>query len=70
MKEIDLHGVRHRDVYKLLEKYYMAGDVPFVVITGKSNTMKKIVIQVAATFGLHARESISNVGRLIVSEGR
>ena len=69
MKEIDLHGVRHRDVYKFLEQHYLTGDVPFVVITGKSNTMKKIVIQVAATFGLHAKESISNIGRLIISEG-
>lgn len=28
MKEIDLHGVRHRDVYKILEKHYMNDDVP------------------------------------------
>ena len=70
MKEIDLHGVRHRDVYKLLEKYYMAGDVPFVVITGKSNTMKKIVVTIAGTFGLQTREKLGNDGRLVVYEDR
>ena len=70
MKELDLHGVRHRDVYKLLEKYYMNGDVPFEVITGKSSTMKKIVVQIASTFGLKTREKMGNSGRLIVSESR
>ena len=70
MKEIDLHGVRHRDVYKILEKHYMNGDVPFEVITGKSPTMKKIVVQIALAFGLKTREKLGNSGRLIVSEGR
>ena len=70
MKELDLHGVRHRDVYKLLENYYMNGDVPFVVITGKSSTMKKIVVQIASSFGLQTRETIGNSGRLIVNESR
>ena len=70
MKEIDLHGVRHRDVYKLLEKLHIDGDVPFVVITGRSSTMKKIVVQIARSFGLSAKETIGNPGRLIVNEGR
>ena len=70
MKEIDLHGIRHRDVYKLLETHYMNGDVPFVVITGKSSTMKTIVVQIASAFGLKTREKMGNSGRLIVSESR
>ena len=43
MKVIDLHGVRHKDVYGLLEKPCAEDDIPFIVITGKSDTMKKIV---------------------------
>ena len=68
MKVIDLHGIRHKDVYYLLEKPCVDGELPFVVITGKSDTMKKIVIQVVSTFGLQTKEGVSNGGRLIVCE--
>ena len=70
MKVIDLHGIRHKDVYGLLEKPCVDDDIPFVVITGKSDTMKKIVTQIVATFGLHTKEKLGNSGRLIVCESR
>ena len=70
MKVVDLHGVRHKDVYGLLEKPCVEDDIPFVVVTGKSGTMKKIVTQIVATFGLHAKEKLGNNGRLIVCESR
>ena len=70
MKVIDLHGVRHRDVYGLIEKPCIEYDVPFVVITGKSNTMKRIVTEIVAVFGLYTREKLGNDGRLIVCESR
>ena len=68
MKIIDLHGVRHKDVYGLIERPCVNGEIPFVVITGKSNTMKRIVSQIVATFGLHTKEKLGNTGRLIVCE--
>ena len=70
MKIIDLHGVRHKDVYGLLERSCTDGDIPFVVITGKSNIMKKIVMQIINTFGLTAEEKLGNTGRLIIYESR
>ena len=70
MKVIDLHGIRHKDVYHVLEKHCVDEDFPFVVVTGKSTTMKKIVVQVVKTFGLNAQEKLGNSGRLIVCEGR
>ena len=70
MKEVDLHGVRHRDVYKILEDCCMNGEIPLEVITGKSNTMKKIVVTIAETFGLQTREKLGNTGRLVVYESR
>ena len=70
MKVIDLHGIRHKDVYGLLEKPCINDDIPFIVITGKSDTMKKIVTQIVATFGLHTKEKLGNSGRLIVCESR
>ena len=70
MKVIDLHGVRHKDVYGMIEKPCLEDDIPFVVVTGKSDTMKKIVTQIVATFGLHTKEKLGNSGRLIVCESR
>ncbi len=70
MITIDLHGVRHKDVYGLLERHCVDYDSPFVVVTGKSSTMKKIVTQIVETFDLHAKEKLGNSGRLIVCESR
>ena len=70
MRVIDLHGVRHKDVYGLLEKPCINDDIPFIVITGNSNTMKKIVTQIVATFGLHTKERLGNSGRLVVCESK
>jgi len=70
VKVIDLHGVRHKDVYGMLEKLCVDDDIPFVVITGKSEVMKNIVTKIAATFGLYAKEKLGNSGRLIVCESR
>tara|TARA_R100001443_G_scaffold110929_1_gene123352 strand:+ start:604 stop:816 length:213 start_codon:yes stop_codon:yes gene_type:complete len=70
MKVVDLHGVRHKDVYGLLERPCVDDDVPFIVVTGESSTMKKIVIEIVATFGLHTKEKLGNSGRLVVYESR
>lgn len=70
MKVIDLHGIRHKDVYYKLEKPCINGDLPFTVITGHSSTMKKIVTEIVAAFGFSAHEKLGNRGRLIVCKGR
>ena len=70
MKIVDLHGVRHKDVYGMLEVYCTDYETPFVVITGNSDTMKKIVNEVVSMFGLFAKERLGNSGRLVVCETR
>ena len=70
MKIIDLHGVRYRDVYGTLENALVGGEVPFVVVTGKSSQMKRIVTEIAKTFDLFTREQMGNAGRLIIYEKR
>ena len=70
MKVIDLHGIRYRDVYGALESVLTQSDVPFVVITGNSSQMKRIVTEIVRTFDLSTREQIGNAGRLIVYESR
>ena len=69
MKVVDLHGVRYGDVYGMLENLCIEGEYPFIVVTGKSDTMKSVVKKVVSTFGLHTREKLGNNGRLIVCEG-
>ncbi len=70
MVTIDLHGVRYRDVYQRLEKHCIKGEVPFVVITGQSSTMKTIVSQIAEQFGFFIEDKLGNEGRVIVYERR
>ena len=70
VKVVDLHGVKHGDVYSVLEALCVNGDYPFTVITGKSDAMKKAVEKAVASFGLHTSERLGNSGRLIVCESR
>ena len=70
MKKIDLHGVRHKDVSDLITRSCTEGDMPFVVITGNSNQMKRIVAAIAKSFNLSVRDTIDNPGRIVVYESR
>ena len=70
MKVIDLHGVRYRDVYQMLESSCVKGEIPFVVITGNSSQMKRIVTEIVRTFDLITREQMGNAGRLVIYESR
>ena len=70
MKVIDLHGVRHKDIYGMIEGPCVDGEYPFIVVTGKSETMNRIVIQIVGTFGLHTKEKLGNSGRLVICESR
>ena len=68
MEIVDLHGYRHREVSAVMSKSCNECDIPFVVITGKSSQMKKIVAAIAASFGLITRDTIDNPGRVIIDE--
>ena len=70
MKTVDLHGVRHKDASDILCRCCSEYDIPFVVITGKSLQMKRIVAAVVEQFGLRARDSLGNLGRVVVDEDR
>ena len=70
MKVVDLHGLRYGDVYGALEKLCTEGEIPFVVITGKSVSMKRVVSEIVKTFDLCATEQLGNAGRVVVCESR
>lgn len=66
MKKIDLHGVRHKDVERLIIAACATMDSSFVVITGQSSEMKRLVSEAAKKMDLRVRDSIENPGRVIV----
>ncbi len=43
-KELDLHGVKHYDVDRLVENFVLLNEPPLTIITGNSQQMKQIVI--------------------------
>jgi len=44
IKTLDLHGVRHDDVERLVENFVLLNDPPLKIITGNSDRMSNIVI--------------------------
>ena len=46
MKKIDLHGIKHEDVDRLVENFVLLNDAPMRIITGNSNKMRDLVIEV------------------------
>ena len=70
MKAIDLHGMRYSEVSAIITDCCYEYDTPFIVITGKSVQMKRIVAAVADNFGLSVRDAIDNPGRVVVDESR
>ena len=62
--------MRYNEVSEIITNCCCEYDTPFIVITGKSPQMKRIVAAVADNFGLVARDTIDNPGRVVVDESR
>ena len=45
-KQIDLHGVRHQDVERLVENFVLLNELPLRIITGNSLKMVELVSEV------------------------
>ena len=46
IKQLDLHGIRHEEVDRLVENFVLLNEPPIRIITGNSNKMKDIVTEV------------------------
>ena len=72
MVEIDLHGLKHREVEDTLESmlvsYYNLDNFPIRVITGHSLVMKKLLSTAVDNQRFNIREDYSNSGATIVYE--
>ena len=45
-KQLDLHGVRHQDVERLVENFVLLNELPLRIITGNSPKMLSLVSEV------------------------
>ena len=43
MKTLDLHGIKHEDVDRLVENFVLLNNPPLKIITGNSDKMPKLV---------------------------
>ena len=41
---LDLHGIRHDDVERLVENFVLLNEPPLTIITGNSDKMRDIVL--------------------------
>ena len=46
MKTLDLHGIKHEDVDRLVENFVLLNKVPIKVITGNSQKMMELTLDV------------------------
>lgn len=68
--ELDLHNIRHADVPGVMDRFLSVqiarGAMEVRVVTGNSDSMKKIVKETLIDYRLDAEQSILNPGTLIV----
>jgi DNA-nicking Smr family endonuclease len=71
MKTLDLHGVKHADVPKLMDQFIWEQmnkkSKEIEIITGLSQTMKQVVIKNLRDYEFNFNEAWNNPGKLIVS---
>ena len=53
MNKLDLHGVRHVDVDRIVENFVLLNEPPLTIITGNSQRMSQIVINCLVTHGIN-----------------
>jgi hypothetical protein len=46
INKLDLHGIRHEDVDRLVENFVLLNETPMRIITGNSDRMRDLVIKV------------------------
>ena len=49
---LDLHGIRHDDVERLVENFVLLNEPPLTIITGNSDKMRDIVLTALNKYGI------------------
>ena len=69
METLDLHGERYDRVQQKVHSFVYNNNLPVRIITGKSEAMRKIVVDTISSLGYHAHyERLVNEGCLVVTE--
>ena len=69
MPTLDLHGIRHEGVVQQVHSFVYNNELPLRIVTGKSETMRKIVVDTVGLLGYHSHyERLINEGSLIITE--
>lgn len=70
MKTLDLHGIKHSDVKKILDQFLwecmQENQKEVSVITGISNQMKNIVSDCLLDYNMSYEEEYLNLGKIII----
>ena len=68
--KLDLHGIKHADVYRVVDVFLYEnikrGSDEVYIVTGYSSRMKEIVNEVLSDYKLSSKEMWNNYGKLIV----
>lgn len=68
METLDLHNKRHSEVERIVEDFLIFNPPPVKIITGNSDKMKQLVIDVVKKFGFYCHyENLRNYGSLVVT---
>ena len=72
IKSLDLHGVMHYQAHDVIEDFIlMTPDPVFKIITGNSNTMLELVVEVLRDYSFkYEYESWSNLGAITAYEDK
>jgi hypothetical protein len=66
MKSLDLHGLKHEEVDRIVENFVLLNEPPSTVITGISSVMQKLVIDVLKRHNISYQVNPWNIGQIIV----
>ena len=69
MKTLDLHGDSHENVEQKVHTFVFNNELPVKIVTGKSEAMRKIVLDTIRPLGYHSHyERLTNDGCLVITE--
>lgn len=71
LKTLDLHNIAHSEAERLVVNFLMTSEMPVQIITGKSEQMRGIAVNVIEkyNFGYHFK-FFSNTGCMIVTDNK
>ena len=69
MNELDLHGVKHHDVYIKVENFVLSNNTPMNIITGRSEKMIWLTTNVLKKYRFKYVIYSHNPGMIIVLGG-